>query len=196
MDKVELNSGIFNPMRLLSCSILISLITQMSASAASFREDQITAQELANELGFKTRKVIFTFDVPVYARADFVRVDAGQAVHLHITAPAPRSEIPFFYILRNTDVNTKSVSFQIGESRINNTFKHLFNPSARVHDAYPELTLPATLDPNKPIYVFLDWDPDIDRELTRQMNPEEIASKMKQGDYLALYFSDSPFPKP
>ena len=183
-------------MRLLSCSLLISLAFDLSGTAASFREGQITAQELAEELGFSTRKVIFTFDAPVYAKADFVRVEKGQAVHLPVTAPTSRSEIPFYYILRNTDMNTKSVSFQIGGPRIKNSFRHIFNPSARVHDAYPDLRLPVSLDPNKPIFVFLDWDPVIDRELKREMSPEEIASKMKQGYYLALYFSDSPFPKP
>jgi hypothetical protein len=183
-------------MRLLSCSLLISLAFDLSGTAASFREGQITAQELAEELGFSTRKVIFTFDAPVYAKADFVRVEKGQAVHLPVTAPTSRSEIQFYYILRNTDMNTKSVSFQIGGPRIKNSFRHIFNPSARVHDAYPDLRLPVSLDPNKPIFVFLDWDPVVDRELKREMSPEEIASKMKQGYYLALYFSDSPFPKP
>jgi hypothetical protein len=183
-------------MRLLSCSILISIAFNLSGTAASLREDQITAQELAEELGFSTRKLIFTFDAPVYAKADFVRIEKGRAVHLPMTEPTARSEIPFYYILRNTDTNTKSVTFQIGERRIKNSFSYGFNPSARVHDAYPELKLPASLDPNKPIFVFLDWDPVIDRELKREMSPEEIANKMKQGYYLALYFSDSPFPKP
>ena len=184
-------------MRLLSCSILVSLAFNLSGTAASLREEQITAQELADELGLSTRKVIFTFDAPVYARADFVRVDKGQAVHLPMTAPTARSEIPFYYILRSAEANTKSITFQIGGGvRIKNTFKYLFNPSARVHDVYPSLKPPLSMDPNKPIFVFLDWDPDIDRELERQMSPDEIASKMKQGYYLALYFSDSPFPKP
>ena len=183
-------------MRILTFSILLAAFTHLSALGASLGEDQITAQELADELGFNTRKLIFTFDAPVYARVDFVRVDSGQAVHSPITTPIPRSEIPFYYILRNTDMNTKSVTFQIGGPRINNTFKHLFNPSARVHDAYPKIVLPPKLDSQKPIYVFLDWDPDIDRDLNRKMPPEELASKMKQGYYLALYFSDAPFSKP
>ena len=164
--------------------------------AASLREDQITAKELAEELGFSTRKVIFTFDAPVYAKADFVRVEKGQAVHLPMTTTTARSEIPFYYILRNTDTNTKSVTFQIGERRINNSFRYTFNSSARVHDLYPNLEVPLSLDPNKPIFVFLDWDPVIDRELKREMSPEEIVSKMKQGYYLALYFADAQFPKP
>jgi hypothetical protein len=183
-------------MRLVSCFILVSLAFNLSATAVSLREDQITAQELAEELGFSIRKLIFTFDAPVYARADFVRVEKGQAVHLPVTTAIARSEIPFYYILRDTDMKTKSVTFQIGERRIKNSFRHIFNPSARVHDAYPDLKLSLSLDPNKPIFVFFDWDPDIDRELKREMSPEEIASKMKQGYYLALYFSDSPFPKP
>ena len=182
-------------MRILNFSILLAALMQVSALGAAFREDQITAQELADELGFNTRKLIFTFDSPVYARADFVRVDSGRAVHLPITAPIPRSEIPFYYILRNTDMNTKSVTFQIGGPRINNSFKHVFNPSARVHDLYPDIILPPKLNSQKPVYVFLDWDPDIDRDLTREMPPDEVASKMKQGFYLALYFSDAPFPK-
>lgn len=55
-------------MRLLSCYVVVSLAFNLSGTAASLREDQITAQELAEELGFSTRKVIFTFDAPVYAR--------------------------------------------------------------------------------------------------------------------------------
>jgi hypothetical protein len=47
-----------DPMRLLSCSILVSLAFSLSGTAASLREDQITAQELAEELGFSTRKII------------------------------------------------------------------------------------------------------------------------------------------
>jgi hypothetical protein len=183
-------------MRLLSCSVLVLLAFNLSGTAASFREDQITARDLAEELGFSTRKVIFTFDAPVYAKADFVRVEKGQAIHLPMTTSTSRSEIPFYYILRNTDLNTKSVSFEIGGARIKSSFRHIFNPSARVHDAYPDLKLPTSLGPNKPIFVFLGWDPVIDRELKREMSPEDIASKMKEGYYLVLYFSDSPFPKP
>jgi hypothetical protein len=56
--------------------------------------------------------------------------------------------------------------------------------------------VPLSLDPNKPIFVFLDWDPVIDRELKREMLPQEIVSKMQQGYYLALYFADAQFPKP
>jgi hypothetical protein len=182
-------------MRILNFSILLAALMQVSALGASFREDQITAQELADELGFDTRKLIFIFDSPVYAKADLVRVDSGQAVHLPITAPSPRSEISFSYILRNADMNTKSVTFQIGGARIKNTFKCLINPSARVHDLYPDIILPPKQDSQKPVYIFLDWDPNIDRDLTRQMPPEEIASKMKQGFYLALYFSEAPFSK-
>lgn len=122
-------------MRLLSCSILVSLAFNLSVTAASFHEDQITAQELAEELGFHTRKVIFTFDAPVYARADFVRVEKGQAVHLPMTTQTSRSEIPFYSILRNTDPNTMSISFGIGEARIRNGFRYTFNPSGRVHNA-------------------------------------------------------------
>lgn len=182
-------------MRILTFSILLAAFAYISAFGALIREDQITAKELADELGFDTRKVIFTFDAPVYARADFVSVDAGQAIHLPITTTIPRSEISFYYILRNTDAKAKSITFQIGEQKINNTFRYLFNPSARVHDAYPDLILPSKQDSKKPIYVFLDWDPDIDRDLTRQMPLEEISSKMKQGYYLVLYFSNAPFPK-
>jgi hypothetical protein len=183
-------------MRLLICSILIATCIQSPGYAASVREDEITARELADELDFRTRKVIFTFDMPVYARADFVRVDAGLAVHQTWTVPIAQLNIPFYYILRNADRDTKSLTFHIGGPRIRNIFKYVFNPSARVHDAYPDLTVPAVLDSQKPLYVFLDWDPSIDRELTREMPPEEIASKMKQGYYLVLYFSDAPFPEP
>ena len=182
-------------MRTLNFSILLAALMQVSALGASFREDQITAQELADELGFDTRKLIFIFDLPVYARADFVRVDSGRALHLPITAPNPRSEMPFSYILRNADMNTKSVTFQIGGARIKNTFTYLVNPSARVHDLYPDIILPPKQNSQKPVYVFLVWDPVIDRDLTRQMPPDELASKIKQGFYLALYFSDAPFPK-
>jgi hypothetical protein len=182
-------------MRILNFSILLAALMQVSALGASFREEQITAKELADELGFDTRKLIFVFDSPIYARADFVRVDSGRAIHLPIVAPTPRSEIPFSYILRNVDMNTKSITFEIGGARFNNTFKYLPNPSARVHDFYPDISLPPQLASQKPIYIFLVWDPNIDRVLTRRMPPDELASKMKQGFYLALYFSDAPFSK-
>jgi hypothetical protein len=184
-------------MRRVIFSLLVVAFGNISAFGALLREDQITARELADVLGFETRKLIFTFDAPpVYARADFVSVNAGQAVHLPITTPIPRSEIAFYYILRNTEANTKSITFQIGGQRINNAFKYLFNPSARIHDAYPDIILPPKLDSQEPIYVFLDWNPDIDRDLIREVPPKEIASRMKQGYYLALYFSDAPFLKP
>ena len=183
-------------MRILNFTIFLATFMQASAFGASFREDQITARELANELGFNTRKLIFTFDTPVYARADFVRVDSGQAIHSPTTAPTPRLEIPFYYILRNNDAGTKSITFQIGGLVIKSIFKHSLSPSATVHESYPDIVLPAKLDPKKPVYVFLEWDPDLDHALTRAQSPEEIASKMKQGYYLALYFSDTPFPKP
>ena len=142
-------------MRILSFSIFFAAIIQASVLGASFREEQITAKELADELRFDTRKLIFIFDSPVYARADFVRVDSGQALHLPIIAPAPCSEIPFSYILRDADMNTKSITFAIGgDTRINHTFKYLPNPSARVHDLYPDIILPPKQNSQKPIYIF------------------------------------------
>src|SRR5436309_10097890 len=50
----------------------------LSASAGSFREDQVTTQELAAALDIHTRKIIFAFETPVYAKADFVQVKSGQ----------------------------------------------------------------------------------------------------------------------
>ncbi len=184
-------------MRTFTCSLLLAALTSISALSASFREDQITAQELAQELDFNTRKLVFTFEGPVYAQADFVRVDSGHAVHSPIPTATASSETPFYYILRNSEPGMKSVTFKIGNSTTMRTkFKSVSNPSARVHDAYPEIVLPGKPNAQKPIFVFLNWDPDIDRDLSRNLPPEEIAGKMKQGYYLALYFSDTPFTKP
>jgi hypothetical protein len=49
---------------------------------------------------------------------------------------------------------------------------------------------------SKPIYIFLRWDPDIDAGLSREMPPEEIGSKMKQGYCLTVSFANAPFTKP
>jgi hypothetical protein len=183
-------------MQILARSVIFAVLTQIPALGGSVREDQITAQELAAELGLNTRKIIFTFDEPVYARADFVTVDAGRAVHLPITTSTSHQNIPFYYIIRNTEANRKSLTFQIGDQKITNNFKYLSNPSARVHDAWPDLVMPPKPDSKKPVYLLLDWSPDKDSDLNREMSAGDIAGRMKQGFYLVLYFSSTPFPKP
>src|ERR1700731_3796317 len=139
-------------MRALVASILLVCILRVPALAASVEKDQISAQELAEELRFKTRKVIFNFDSPVYARADFVQVKAGQAVHNESATSHAQVKIPFFYILRDIDPKTESVSLQIGDaSRTTYQFERASVPSARVHDIYPKLTLPSAEPSETPI---------------------------------------------
>lgn len=182
--------------RLTWIGVAFAVLAPPWASAGSFREDQVTTQELAAALDIDTRKIVFTFETPVYAKADFVQVNSGHAVHSETSSVKATTEIPFYYIVRNNqERGGKMITFNLGgAATINSMFQPRPNPSARVHDAYPTIVMP--VEPSKPIYIFLHWDPDIDAGLSREMPPEEIGGKMKQGYYLTVSFATAPFTKP
>jgi hypothetical protein len=173
-----------------------AMLAPLPAPAGSVHEDQITAQELAAALDINTRKIVFTFDTPVFAKADFVQVNEGHAVHTETSSSKAATEIPFYYIVRNNqERGGKMITFNIGGAvTMNSVFQPRPNPSARVHDAYPKIVMP--IAPSKLIYIFLNWDPDIDAGLSREMPPDEMAAKMKQGYYLTVSFANAPFTKP
>lgn len=51
---------------------LVALLVCGAASAGGLHEEPITASELAASLGVKVRKLLFTFDTPVYVKAEQV----------------------------------------------------------------------------------------------------------------------------
>jgi hypothetical protein len=182
--------------------VSLSLLVHGAALAGGVREEQITAQELAASLEITTRKIVFTFDSPVYARAEIVIMvrgdgSANSAPRTASTATTePQVKIPFCYTERDTgETSTRArvLTFQIGNAFNSYTYPMDLGDiaSAKAHEVRPEMKVPSTVDPKRPVYALLHWDPNEDIDPT--MPPEKIAGKIKSGYYLVLYFSRAPF---
>lgn len=181
---------------------ILTLVVRETASAGGVRHEQITADELAASLDIKFQKIVFTFDSPVYARAELVVMltEKGMASptprSADISTMTPQVKIPFCYTERDTvEATTRSrvLTFQIGGAFNSYTYplQLVDIASAKAHDARPAVTLPSIIDPKRPVYVLLFWDPNEDIDPT--MPPEKIAGKIKRGYYLVLYFSRTQF---
>jgi hypothetical protein len=177
--------------------LLVALVGKPSfTSAASVTEEKIEAQELAEELGLHARRIVFSFARPVYARADFVTIHGGQTVRSPIAIDKPQSKIEFAYILHPPAEKSTAITLRLGQQKVHDHFRGVPSPSAIPHDLYPPISVPAELSAAKPVYIFLHWDPVMDDSIKYDMAPRDIAGKITEGYYVALYFSEGPFPKP
>ena len=184
-------------MHLVRLTVGIALLaggSSLRLFAATVEEKPIDAQELAEELGFKTRKYIFSFEQPVYARVDFVHIDGGQPVHNPMKMNQPQRQVEFEYIMHGADPEYETIGLRLAQQTVKNRFKAIWSPSARPQNAYPKVVLPEPVSATIPVYLFLHWDPTKDGTIDFRMPPQELASKITRGYYLALYFSLTPFP--
>lgn len=201
-DRTHHLAGKWSIQSIIVLSAFLALLVRAAALAGGVREEQITAQELAASLEITTRKIVFTFDSPVYARAEIVvmvRGD-GSANSTPQTAATsttePQVKIPFCYTERDTgETSTRArvLTFQVGNAFNSYTYPmHLGDiASANAHEARPEMKAPSIVDPKRPVYALLYWDPN--EEIDPTMPPEKIAGRIKRGYYLVLYFSRTPF---
>lgn len=201
-DRTHRLAGKWRILSIIGLSAFLALLVRTAALAGGVRDEQITAQELAASLGVNTRKIVFSFDSPVYARAELVVVARGDGSansaprRAATSTPEPQVEIPFCYTERDTgEASTRArvLTFQIGAAFNSFTYPlHLGDiASAKAHEARPEMTAPSIVDPKKPVYALLYWDPN--EEIDPTMPPEKIAGRIKRGYYLVLYFSRTPF---
>jgi len=185
-------------MKYFSLLALICFWASLPAHAASSAsEGEISAKELAAFQGIETRKITFTFDSPVYAKADLVIV--GGKDHGASYQAGGGKVISFFYLLQNQLSSDASqigkmiqISLNEGEgSGQGGTYAFIDLLGGAISSKGWNPQLPVNPDPKHPVYLFLRWD--AADQIDPKAEPSEIASKIKRGYYLVLHFSATPF---